>query len=78
MILQRVPDRSLQYAHTSPLSGLPDAPGHYRTVTVEPSDDDGRTRISLVQDNTPDCPGARPGEKNGATVLDGLKRLLEP
>src|SRR5579859_3286564 len=51
-ILRLEPQHLLQYSHFSPLSGLPDIPEHYHTVTIEVADQDEHTRISLSQDNS--------------------------
>jgi uncharacterized protein YndB with AHSA1/START domain len=34
-ILQIKPEKILQYSHYSPLSGLPDVPNNYHTVSIE-------------------------------------------
>ena len=53
VILQFKPGRKLQYSHFSPLSGLPDRPESYHTVTIELSGEGNQTRVSLTQDNNP-------------------------
>src|SRR5262245_131328 len=50
-ILALEPREKLQYTHFSPLSGLPDHPDNYHTVTVELAADGNRTRLTLTQDN---------------------------
>ena len=53
-VIQRVePERVLQYTHFSPLTGQPDRPENYHTVTIELSDAGGQTRVTLTQDNNP-------------------------
>ena len=43
-VIQRVePERVMQYTHFSPLSGQPDRPENYHTVTIELSDAGGQT-----------------------------------
>jgi uncharacterized protein YndB with AHSA1/START domain len=53
VILQFKPGRTLQYSHFSPLSGPPDKPESYHTVTIELSGEGNQTRVSLGQDNNP-------------------------
>jgi uncharacterized protein YndB with AHSA1/START domain len=53
VILRIHPNRLLKYTHFSPLSGLPDTPDNYHTVTVELAGEPGGTRVSLSQDNNP-------------------------
>ncbi|MEO5956253.1 MAG: SRPBCC domain-containing protein [Nitrospiraceae bacterium] len=51
VILRIKPGQILQYTHFSSLSGLPDRPERYHTVTIELSADGHQTRLSLAQDN---------------------------
>lgn len=69
--------RLLEYTHFSPLSGLPDAPDNYHMVTIELSEQDGRTTLSLSQDNNPTEQAREHSEKNWGVVLANLKKLVE-
>jgi uncharacterized protein YndB with AHSA1/START domain len=71
------PGRLLEYTHYSPLSGLPDVPGSYHTVTIELEDLGGRTEVRLSQDNNATEEARQHSEKNWAAMLDGMKALLE-
>ena len=71
------PPHSIQYTHFSPLSGLPDKPENYHTVTIELSTEQHHTRISLSQDNNPTEQARQHSEKNWEMMLESLKRLLE-
>ena len=51
VILKLHPQQTLQYSHFSPLSGVPDQPENYHTVTVELSDTGDQTEVTLAQDN---------------------------
>src|SRR4051812_29479293 len=51
VILKLEPQRVLQYSHFSPLSGQPDTPENYHIVTIELSERDASTVLSLSQDN---------------------------
>lgn len=77
VILRFEPTRLLQYSHFSPLSGLPDTPEHYHTVTIELSDEGNRTRVSLTQDNNPSEEAREHSERNWQLMLAGLKELVE-
>jgi uncharacterized protein YndB with AHSA1/START domain len=77
VILRLEPKRLLQYSHFSPLSGLPDEPENYHTVTIELSEEGSRTRVSLAQDNNATEEARRHSEGNWAAMLEGLKQLLE-
>ena len=77
VILQFKPERTLQYSHFSPLSGLPDKPENYHTVTIELSGEGGQTRVSLAQDNNPTEQAREHSEENWQEMLTALKTFLE-
>ena len=70
-------DHLLEYSHFSPLSGKPDVPENYHTVTVELSGHGTETTVSLSQDNNESEEAREHSEKNWRMMLEGLKRLLE-
>ncbi|HMB92852.1 MAG TPA: SRPBCC domain-containing protein, partial [Rhodothermales bacterium] len=75
-ILRFEPQRILQYSHFSPLSGLPDKPENYHTVTIELSSEGDQTRVVLTQDNNPTEEAQAHSEENWTTMLTGLKQFL--
>lgn len=77
VILQLEPGRTLQYSHFSPLSGLPDKPDNYHTVTIELSGEGGGTRVSLSQDNNRTEQEREHSERNWNMMLAGLKKFAE-
>lgn len=77
VILKIEPERVLQFSHLSPLSGLPDTPENYHTVTIELSGEGARTHVSLSQDNNPTEQVRGHSEKNWKMMLASLKKLLE-
>jgi uncharacterized protein YndB with AHSA1/START domain len=76
-ILELTAERLLSYTHYSPLSGLPDAPDSYHSVTIKLSRSGEGTTLSLSQDNNPTEAARGHSQKNWEAMLDGLKRLLE-
>jgi uncharacterized protein YndB with AHSA1/START domain len=76
-ILRVEPRRLLSYSHFSALSGRPETPENYHTVTIELTDQRGQTDVSLAQDNNPTPEAREHSEGNWAAMLDGLKKLLE-
>ncbi|HUH96261.1 MAG TPA: SRPBCC domain-containing protein [Anaerolineales bacterium] len=76
-ILQFKPGRKIQYSHFSPLSGLPDQPENYHTVTVELSADGNQTRLLLTQDHNANEEERSHSEKNWEMMLAGLKKFVE-
>ena len=77
VILRLEPQRTLEYSHFSPLSGLADAPENYHRVTMSLSDDGRNTKIVLAQDNNATEEELGHSQENWAMMLAGLKELLE-
>lgn len=77
VILRIKPEQTLQYSHFSPLSGLPDKPESYHTVTLELAGDGNQTRVSLNQDNNPTEEAREHSERNWEMMLRGLKKFVE-
>jgi uncharacterized protein YndB with AHSA1/START domain len=76
-ILAVQPERLLKYSHYSPLSGEPDTPESYHTVTIELSGNNGQTGVKLSQDNNATEDARKHSQENWETMLKGLKGLLE-
>ncbi len=77
VILQFKPGQMLQYSHFSPLSGIPDKPENYHTVTVELSTDGNQTRVSLAQDHNTTEEERAHSEENWGMMLAALKKFVE-
>lgn len=71
------PERVLEYTHWSPLSGKPDVPENYHTVTWELTGLDDGTKMTLTQDNNDTEEARDHSEENWKLVLSNLKELLE-
>lgn len=76
-ILQLKTGRTIQYSHFSPLSGQPDTPENYHTVTIELSPEGQQTHVSLTQDNNASEQERAESEKNWAMMLANLKKFVE-
>jgi uncharacterized protein YndB with AHSA1/START domain len=76
-IRQLKPERILQYSHFSPLSGLPDQPENYHTVTIELTDKGDQTLVVLSQDNNATEEAREHSAKNWGMMLAGLKKFSE-
>src|SRR6266852_4565491 len=77
VILRHDPKQMLRYTHFSPLSGLPDKPENYHTVTIDLVKQGDQTLVTLTQDNNPSEEAKQHSEKNWGMMLAGLKKLLE-
>jgi uncharacterized protein YndB with AHSA1/START domain len=76
-IVQIEPEKLLVSTFWSSLSGLPDAPEHYKTVTYKLSAKGGVTTLTLTQDNNDTEEAANHSAANWNMVLGKLKALLE-
>jgi len=76
-ILKLEPEKLLMSTHWSPLSGVPDTPENYHTVTYKLSEKNGGTDVTITQDNNANEEERVHSEQNWKTVLDGMKKLLE-
>ena len=76
-ILKMEPEKLLMSSHWSPLSGVPDVPENYHTVTYTLSEQNGSTEVTITQDNNATEEEKMHSEQNWRTALDGLKKLLE-
>lgn len=69
--------RLLRVTHFSPLSGKPDVPENYHTLTYELTERGPWTVVRLSQDNNPNEEARSHSEKNWHTMLEALKKTLE-
>jgi uncharacterized protein YndB with AHSA1/START domain len=76
-ILEIEPEKTLKSTHWSPLSGVPDTPENYHTVTYTLNEQGNATEVTITQDNNASEEEKAHSEKNWQTVLDGMKKLLE-
>jgi uncharacterized protein YndB with AHSA1/START domain len=76
-ILDVQPPERLSMTHFSPMTGLPDMPENYHTVTYELQGRDDSTHVSVRQENNKDEGEVDRSQANWAAVLDGLKRVVE-
>ena len=71
------PEKRLVFTHWSPLSGTPDTPDNYHTVTYVLTPNADSTEIILSQDKNASPKERDHSTKNWQTVLDGMKKILE-
>ena len=76
-ILRVQSGRLLEYSHFSPLTGEPDKPENYHTVTIALTDEGSRTRVMLSQNKNATEEARKHSEKNWSAMLEGLKKLVE-
>jgi uncharacterized protein YndB with AHSA1/START domain len=76
-ILKIEPEKQLVSTHWSPLSGLPDSPENYHTVTYDLVPRDDKTEITITQEKNASEQEKVHSEENWKAVLVALKNLLE-
>jgi uncharacterized protein YndB with AHSA1/START domain len=76
-ILEVDPEHRLKLTHFSPMSGDEDAPENYHTLVYELEESDGKTHVSLSQDNNKSEEAAEHSRANWEKMLSGLKEVVE-
>jgi uncharacterized protein YndB with AHSA1/START domain len=76
-ILKIEPQKTLQVTHFSPLSGVPDVPENYHTLTYELSSKGEQTEVSLSQDNNATDEEREHSQQMWESLLSSLKKVLE-
>jgi len=77
IILKFKPEKLLVTTHWSPLSGVPDVPENYHTVSYKLSGSGNSTKLMITQDNNATEDEKMHSEQNWKMMLDGVKIMLE-
>jgi uncharacterized protein YndB with AHSA1/START domain len=76
-ILEMRPNQMLRFTHFSPLSGVPDAPENYHTVTFELADKGEATELVITQTNASSPEEQEHSEANWNRVAESVKEIAE-
>jgi uncharacterized protein YndB with AHSA1/START domain len=76
-VLEVEPAKHLKVTHFSPLSGQPDVPENYHTVTYDLVPRGSGTTVTLHQDNNGSEDEKQHSQENWQMMLDGLKKVVE-
>lgn len=76
-ILEIESGRLLKVSHFSPLSGQPDVPANYHTLTYELIARGSGTHITLSQNHNASEDEAEHSKQMWTALLDGLKKVVE-
>ena len=77
-VLEVKPKTLLKNTHWSPMGGSEDKPENYHTVTYILAEQNGKTLLTLKQDNNASQEEAdKMAENNWGPVLEGLKAVVE-
>ena len=76
-IIEIVPEKLLHTTYWSSMGGKEDKPENYNNVIYELQPQNGKTMITISQDNIDTGEQLKHMEQNWALVLDSMKKLLE-
>ena len=76
IVLEFLPNKKLSYSYLSSWSGLDDKPENYLLVIYEVKPVEVGTELTIIQSNY-DEDKAKHSAENWATVIDGLKKIVE-
>ncbi|GIT81396.1 ATPase [Leifsonia sp. LS1] len=76
-ILEIIPGERLVTSYYSPLSGKPDEPQSYQTVSYQLADDGDGTVVTITQDGCADRGEAERMSANWAATLESLRAVVE-
>jgi len=76
-ILETNPPKLFRYSYWSSMSGIEDKPENYVTVTYDLKEENGKTRLTITQENIPDEKTKAHSEENWNKVVSDLKNLVE-
>lgn len=74
-VLSVIPGQQVSYTYSSSMSGEPDRPENYRTVTYELNPKGDTTELTISQESEPDK--KTHSEQNWKMILEGLKKVVE-
>lgn len=76
-IVEVIPEKLLHTTYFSSMSGKEDKPENYANVIEEIKQENGKTVVSITQDNIENEEGVAHMRQNWSMVLDGLKKTVE-
>ncbi len=76
-IIEFIPEQKLKYDYWSSFSKLEDVPENYQQITFDLMNQDGKTILSLTQENVPNQAAKEHSEANWEVVLNQLKQIVE-
>ena len=76
-ILEFIHEQKLKYDYWSSFSKLEDVPENYQQITFDLMNQNGKTILTLTQENVPDQQAKEHSEANWEMVLNQLKQIVE-
>jgi uncharacterized protein YndB with AHSA1/START domain len=75
-VLEFKPNERLRVTHYSPLTGKPDVPESYHTVTYDLHGHEDHTHVRITQDNNADAKSVAHSEKMWIKMLSELSKVV--
>lgn len=76
-ILDVQPGKMVKYSYWSSMGGTEDKPENYVDVTYKLQEKDGKTKLTVLQENIPDEKMREHSSENWRKVIGELKKLVE-
>jgi len=76
-ILEFIPEQKLKYDYWSSFSKLEDVLENYQQITFDLINQNGKTILTLTQENVPNQAAKEHSEANWGMVLNQLKQIVE-
>ena len=76
-VIELEPGKLLKTTYYSQMSGLEDRPENYNTISYRLDGTNGRTKLTIVQENIPSRKSAKHSAENWRAVLGKLKDVVE-
>lgn len=76
-VVEVQPQQRLVVTHFSPMTGLPDVPENYHTVSYELVEEAGGTHLRLSQDNNANSDEVEHSRSTWQGMLEAVKRFVE-
>jgi uncharacterized protein YndB with AHSA1/START domain len=77
-VIEVQPEHLLILTHFSPMTGQPDLPENYHTITYRLAERDDKTNLSLSQDNNGSEDEVEHSRATWQSMLEAIKTLVEP
>lgn len=76
-ILDIDPGKFVKYSYWSSMGETEDKPENYANITYSLAEKDGKTKLTITQDNVKNQEAKEHSEQNWKGVFEGLKKLIE-
>ena len=76
-ILDIDPGSFVKYNYWSTMSGTEDKPENYANITYQLSESDGKTKLTITQDNIKNQQAKEHSEQNWQSVFGKMKEMIE-